>query len=299
MIYSRALPDARDGLKPVQRRILYMMHQMGPRPDKGHVKSARVIGEVMGSHPHGDAAIYDAMVRLAQPFALRLPLVDGHGNSGSLDDGPAAARYTEARMTPAAQALTADLEEDVADFVPNYDNQFMQPSVLPAAFPNLLVNGTTGIAVGMATNMAPHNLREVIAGTLPHRPPEATLKDIMKFIPGPDLPTGGTIVGLGGIRDAYETGCGTFKTREGLHRAGQSPQAGHCHRTALHGRPRKGHRKIKDGVNSKKLTGISDGRPDRPHQRSAPRHRNQERLQPEAVLAALQAHSASEDSSRH
>ena len=205
VIYSRALPDARDGLKPVQRRILYMMQQMGLRPDKGHVKSARVTGEVMGKlHPHGDAAIYDAMVRLAQPFALRLPLVDGHGNFGSLDDGPAAARYTEARMAPAAQALTADLEEDVVDFVPNYDNQFMQPSVLPAAFPNLLVNGTTGIAVGMATNMAPHNLREVIAGTrhlIAH--PEATLKDIMKFIPGPDLPTGGTIVGLGGIRDAY------------------------------------------------------------------------------------------------
>ena len=177
VIYSRALPDARDGLKPVQRRILYMMQQMGLRPDKGHVKSARVTGEVMGKlHPHGDAAIYDAMVRLAQPFAMRLPLVDGHGNFGSLDDGPAAARYTEARMAPAATALTADLDEDVVDFVPNYDNQFMQPGVLPAAFPNLLVNGTTGIAVGMATNMAPHNLREVIAGTrhlIAH--PDATL----------------------------------------------------------------------------------------------------------------------------
>jgi len=137
VIYSRALPDARDGLKPVQRRILYMMQQMGLRPDKGHVKSARVTGEVMGKlHPHGDAAIYDAMVRLAQPFAMRLPLVDGHGNFGSLDDGPAAARYTEVRMDPSATALTADLDEDVVDFVPNYDNQFMQPSVLPAAFPN-------------------------------------------------------------------------------------------------------------------------------------------------------------------
>ena len=166
VIYSRALPDARDGLKPVQRRILYMMQQMGLRPDKGHVKSARVTCEVRGKlHPHGDAAIYDAMVRLAQSFAMRRPLVDGHGNFGSLDDGPAAARYTEARMAPAATALTADLDEDVVDFVPNYDDQCSQPGGLPAAFPNLLFNGSTGNAVGMATNMAPHSLREVIADT--------------------------------------------------------------------------------------------------------------------------------------
>ena len=165
VIYSRALPDARDGLKPVQRRILFMMDQMGLRPDRGHVKSARVVGEVMGKlHPHGDAAIYDAMVRMAQSFAMRVPLVDGHGNFGSLDDGPAAPRYTEARMAPAARTLTGDLDEDVVDFGPNYDNQFQQPAVLPAAYPNLLVNGATGIAVGMATNMAPHNMREVAAG---------------------------------------------------------------------------------------------------------------------------------------
>src|SRR4051812_33083567 len=142
VIYSRALPDARDGLKPVQRRILYMMSEMGLRPDRGHVKSARVTGEVMGKlHPHGDASIYDAMVRLTQPFMLRVPLIDGHGNFGSLDDGPAAARYTEARLAPAALAMVAGLDEDVVDFLPNYDNSHMQPEVLPSAFPNLLVNG--------------------------------------------------------------------------------------------------------------------------------------------------------------
>ena len=215
VIYSRALPDARDGLKPVQRRILFMMDQMGLRPDRGHVKSARVVGEVMGKlHPHGDSAIYDAMVRLAQPFALRLPLVDGHGNFGSLDDGPAAPRYTEARMAPAAMAMVADLGEDVVDFVPNYDNQIMQPGVLPAAFPNLLVNGATGIAVGMATNMPPHNLVEVVAAArhlIAH--PDATLEDLLKFIPGPDLPEGGKIIGLEGVRDAYATGRGSFRTR--------------------------------------------------------------------------------------
>ncbi|HRN30070.1 MAG TPA: DNA gyrase subunit A, partial [Terrimesophilobacter sp.] len=148
VIYSRALPDARDGLKPVQRRILYQMTQMGLRPDRGHVKSARVVGDVMGKlHPHGDASIYDAMVRLNQPFIMRLPLVDGHGNFGSLDDGPAAPRYTEARLAAAALALTDDLDEDVVNFVPNYDNREQQPEVLPAAFPNLLVNGASGIAV--------------------------------------------------------------------------------------------------------------------------------------------------------
>ncbi|MDP4972068.1 MAG: DNA topoisomerase IV, partial [Pontimonas sp.] len=159
VIYSRALPDARDGLKPVQRRIIYQMSQMGLTPEKGHVKSARVVGDVMGKlHPHGDSAIYDALVRLAQPFSMRVPMVDGHGNFGSLDDGPAAARYTEARLRPEAMAMVRDLGEDVVDFVPNYDNQLLQPSVLPSAFPNLLVNGASGIAVGMATNMAPHNM---------------------------------------------------------------------------------------------------------------------------------------------
>ncbi|MDO5712133.1 MAG: DNA gyrase subunit A, partial [Micrococcales bacterium] len=163
VIYSRALPDARDGLKPVQRRILFGMHEMGLRPDRGHVKSSRIVGDVMGKyHPHGDSAIYDALVRMAQPFTMRLNLVDGHGNFGSLDDGPAASRYTEARMAPAALPMVTSLDENTVDFVPNYDDQLMQPGVLPAAYPNLLVNGAAGIAVGMATNMPPHNLVEVI-----------------------------------------------------------------------------------------------------------------------------------------
>ena len=301
VIYSRALPDARDGLKPVQRRILYMRQQMGLRPAKGHVKSARVTGEVMGKlHPHGDAAIYDAMVRLAQPFAMRLPLVDGHGNFGSLDDGPAAARYTEARMAPAATALTADLDEDVVDFVPNYDNQFMQPGVLPAAFPNLLVNGTTGIAVGMATNMAPHNLREVIAGTrhlIAH--PDATLKEIMKFIPGPDLPSGGTIVGLSGIKDAYESGRGTFKTRAKVSIEQVTPRKQGIVVTELPYMvgPEKVIEKIKDGVNAKKLTGISDvvDLTDRKHGlRLVIEIKNG--FNPQAVLASLYKHTPLEDS---
>jgi DNA gyrase subunit A len=215
VIYSRALPDARDGLKPVQRRILYQMAEMGLRPDRGHVKSARVTGEVMGKlHPHGDGAIYDALVRMAQPFTMRVPLVDGHGNFGSLDDGPAAARYTEARLAEPSMAMTEGLGEDVVDFVPNYDNQIMQPGVLPAAFPNLLVNGASGIAVGMATNMAPHNLGEVVeAAKHLLMNPQASLEELMEFVPGPDLPSGGTIVGLSGVRDAYATGRGSFRTR--------------------------------------------------------------------------------------
>ncbi|WP_166864692.1 DNA topoisomerase (ATP-hydrolyzing) subunit A [Salinibacterium sp. ZJ70] len=262
VIYSRALPDARDGLKPVQRRILFQMNEMGLRPDKGHVKSARVVGDVMGRlHPHGDTAIYDALVRLSQSFALRIPLVDGHGNFGSLDDGPAAARYTEARMQAAAVALVESIDEDVVDFVPNYDNQLLQPSVLPAAFPNLLVNGATGIAVGMATNMAPHNLNEVV-GAARHllENPDATLDELMAYVPGPDLPTGGTIVGLDGIRDAYATGRGSFKTR-----AKVTVEQLSARRTGLVVTelpymvgPEKVIEKIKDGVNSKKITGISD-----------------------------------------
>jgi len=210
VIYARALPDARDGLKPVHRRIIYQMGEMGLRPDKGHVKSARVSGEVMGKlHPHGDGAIYDAMVRMAQPFTLRVPLIDGHGNFGSLDDGPAAARYTETRLAPAALLMNEGLDEDVVDFKPNYDAQLSEPEVLPAAFPNLLVNGSSGIAVGMATNMPPHNMREVIAAAR-HllANPAATTEELMRFVPGPDLPTGGIIVGLDGIKDDYESGRG-------------------------------------------------------------------------------------------
>ncbi|WP_340538804.1 DNA gyrase/topoisomerase IV subunit A [Nocardioides sp. GXZ039] len=215
VIYSRALPDARDGLKPVQRRILYTMHDMALRPDRGHVKSARVVGEVMGRlHPHGDGAIYDALVRMAQPWSMRLPTIDGHGNFGSPDDPPAAMRYTECRMDHPAVAMTADIDEDTVDFKPNYDGRETEPSVLPAAIPHLVVNGTTGIAVGMATNCAPHNLVEVVQA-LKHliKHPATGVDGLMRFIPGPDLPTGGKIVGLDGIRDAYETGRGTFKMR--------------------------------------------------------------------------------------
>ena len=215
VIYARALPDARDGLKPVQRRILFQMAQMGLRPDRGHVKSARVVGEVMGRlHPHGDSAIYDALVRMAQPFTLRLPMVDGHGNFGSLDDGPAAMRYTEARLASPAMDMTAGLDEDVVDFGPNYDGRETEPVVLPAAIPNLLVNGASGIAVGMATNLVPHNLGEVLnaARHLLHHP-EATSREIMTFVPGPDFPGGGVIIGLDGVRDAYETGRGSFRVR--------------------------------------------------------------------------------------
>ncbi|MGI9824552.1 DNA gyrase/topoisomerase IV subunit A [Agromyces sp. Marseille-Q5079] len=262
VIYSRALPDARDGLKPVQRRILFGMNEMGLRPDRGHVKSSRVVGEVMGKyHPHGDTAIYDTLVRMAQAFTLRVPLVDGHGNFGSLDDGPAASRYTEARLTAAAIAMNDGLDEDVVDFVPNYDNQFMQPAVLPSAYPNLLVNGASGIAVGMATNMAPHNLIEVIAAAR-HliANPDATLDDLMEFVPAPDLPSGGTIVGLAGIRDAYATGRGSFKTRAKVRIEAITARKAGLVVTELPYLvgPEKVIEKIKDGVNSKKISGISD-----------------------------------------
>ena len=219
VIYARALPDARDGLKPVQRRIIYQMGQMNLNPDRPYMKSARVVGEVMGKlHPHGDSAIYEAMVRLAQPFAMRLPLVDGHGNFGSLDDGPAASRYTEARLAPAALGMNADIDEDTVDFTPNYDNKLKEPSVLPSAIPNLLVNGASGIAVGMATNMATHNLGEVVqAAKHLMRHPDATLEELMRYVPGPDWPGGGIIIGRDGIRQAYETGRGAFVTRAATH----------------------------------------------------------------------------------
>ena len=262
VIYSRALPDARDGLKPVQRRIIYQMSQMGLTPQKGHVKSARVVGDVMGKlHPHGDSAIYDALVRMAQSWSMRIPMVDGHGNFGSLDDGPAAARYTEARLRPEALAMVQDLDEDVVDFIPNYDNQLTQPSVLPAAIPHLLVNGASGIAVGMATNMAPHNLVEVIAAAqhvLNH--PEASVEDLQKIIPGPDLPSGGTIIGTEGITDAYLSGRGSFKTRATVSIENIGPRKTGLVVTELPYLvgPERVIDKIKDAVGSKKLTGISD-----------------------------------------
>ena len=262
VIYARALPDARDGLKPVQRRILYMMSEMGLRPDRGHVKSARVTGEVMGKlHPHGDGAIYDALVRMAQDFTLRVPLIDGHGNFGSLDDGPAAARYTEARLAPVALEMTADIDEDTVDFQPNYDAQQQEPIVLPSAIPNLLVNGASGIAVGMATNMAPHNLIEVV-GAAKHllENPDASLDELMAYVPGPDLPGGGTIVGLSGIREAYETGRGSFRTRAKVRVEQLTARKTGLVVTELPYLvgPEKVIEKIKDGVNGKKLQGISD-----------------------------------------
>ncbi|BCM69999.1 MULTISPECIES: DNA gyrase/topoisomerase IV subunit A [Streptomyces] len=264
VIYSRALPDARDGLKPVHRRIVYQMNEMGLRPDRGYVKCARVVGEVMGKlHPHGDASIYDALVRMAQPFSMRVPLVDGHGNFGSLgnDDPPAAMRYTECRQAEATSLMTESIDEDTVDFVPNYDGQEQEPVALPAAFPNLLVNGSSGIAVGMATNMPPHNLREVInAARHLIRHPNADLDALMKHVPGPDLPTGGRIVGLDGIRDAYATGRGTFKMRATVSIETVTARRKGLVVTELPFTvgPEKVIAKIKDLVNAKKIQGIAD-----------------------------------------
>ncbi|HEY4253331.1 MAG TPA: DNA gyrase subunit A [Roseomonas sp.] len=216
VIVARALPDARDGLKPVHRRILFSMNENGFTPDKPHRKSARVTGDVMGKyHPHGDASIYDALVRMAQPFSMRVPLIDGQGNFGSVDgDPPAAMRYTEARLAKAAAALLEGIDEDTVDFLPNYDETAEEPRVLPAAFPNLLVNGAGGIAVGMATNIPPHNPTEVIDATLAMvRDPATSLADLMQIMPGPDFPTGGLILGRSGIRSAFETGRGSVPLR--------------------------------------------------------------------------------------
>jgi DNA gyrase subunit A len=215
VIMSRALPDVRDGLKPVHRRIIWDMEQQGFRPDRPFVKCARVTGDTMARyHPHGDSAIYDALVRMAQPFSLRHPLIDFHGNYGSPDFGPAASRYTECRLHPLAMQLLADIDEDTVDMVPNYDGSTEQPEVLPARFPNLLVNGSQGIAVGMATNIPPHNLGEVIDATI-HLlgNPDATSDDLMQFVKGPDFPTGASILGRAGIMDAYRTGRGSVKIR--------------------------------------------------------------------------------------
>jgi DNA gyrase subunit A len=215
VIMSRALPDVRDGLKPVHRRIIWDMHQQGFRPDRPFVKCARVTGDTMARyHPHGDGAIYDALVRMAQPFSLRHPLIDFHGNYGSPDFGPAASRYTESRLHPLAMQLLADIDEDTVDLISNYDGTSEEPSVLPSRFPNLLVNGSQGIAVGMATSIPPHNLGEVVDATL-HLidNPEASIADLMKFVKGPDFPTGGMILGRSGINDAYKTGRGSIKMR--------------------------------------------------------------------------------------
>ncbi|MCL2867321.1 MAG: DNA gyrase subunit A, partial [Clostridia bacterium] len=216
IIINRALPDVRDGLKPVHRRILYDMNETGMTPDKPYRKSARLVGDVLGKfHPHGESSVYDAMVRLAQDFSIRYPLVDGQGNFGSVDgDGAAAMRYTEARMSKLATHLIGEIDKDTVDFYPNYDETQMQPAVLPSRYPNLMVNGSSGIAVGMATNIPPHNLGEVIDGVICLIDnPEATLDDLMRHIPGPDFPTGASIRGMSGIREAYHTGRGRIIMR--------------------------------------------------------------------------------------
>src|SRR5262245_28868536 len=215
VITARALPDVRDGLKPVHRRIIWDMEVQGFRPDRNHVKCARVTGDTMANyHPHGNSAIYDALVRMAQPFSLRHPLIDFHGNYGSVDFGPAASRYTECKLHPLSMQLLAGIDENTVDFVPNYSGEFTEPAVLPSRFPNLLVNGSQGIAVGMATNIPPHNLSEVIDATL-HLidNPESSPDDLMRFVKGPDFPTGGFIMGRAGIMEAYRTGRGSVKMR--------------------------------------------------------------------------------------
>ncbi|HRF51190.1 MAG TPA: DNA gyrase subunit A, partial [Trichococcus flocculiformis] len=216
VIVARALPDVRDGLKPVHRRILYGMSELGVTPDKAHKKSARIVGDVMGKyHPHGDSAIYESMVRMSQDFSYRYPLVDGHGNFGSIDgDSAAAMRYTEARMSKIALEMLRDLNKDTVDYHDNYDGSESEPDVLPARFPNLLVNGASGIAVGMATNIPPHNLTEVISALhILMNNPDATTAELMEAVPGPDFPTGGIVMGKSGIRKAYETGKGSIIVR--------------------------------------------------------------------------------------
>jgi DNA gyrase subunit A len=263
VIVGRALPDIRDGLKPVHRRILYAMQDMGMRSNTPFKKSARIVGEVLGKyHPHGDTAVYDAMVRMAQDFSQRYMMVDGHGNFGSVDgDRAAAMRYTEARLSSFAEELLIGIEKDTVDFVDNFDSSLKEPAVLPSKVPNLLVNGSSGIAVGMATNIPPHNLSEVIEGiiyNIDH--PEATVKDLMKKIKGPDFPTGGIIMGLEGIREAYETGRGRLVVRGRVHQ--EQPPKGKT-QVIISELPYQVNKarfveKIAELVRSKKLEGISD-----------------------------------------
>lgn len=266
VIVGRALPDVRDGLKPVHRRVLFAMNEAGLQPNRAHAKCARIVGDVMGKyHPHGDSAIYDTLVRLAQDFSMRSPLVDGQGNFGSVDDDPAAAmRYTEARLAPLAREMLRDLDADTVDFVPNYDGNNQEPTVLPARFPNLLVNGSSGIAVGMATNIPPHNLRETIAATIAYIDnPDIDVDGLIQHLKGPDFPTGGVILGYGGIRDAYETGRGRIRVRARAHTEdiGQGKEA--IIVTELPFQVKKGGdggliRKIAELVQDKKIVEISD-----------------------------------------
>ncbi|MFP5263613.1 MAG: DNA gyrase subunit A [Blastocatellia bacterium] len=265
VIIGRALPDARDGLKPVHRRILYSMHEIGLTPNKPFKKSATVVGDVLGKyHPHGDSAVYDSLVRMAQDFSLRYPLVNGQGNFGSVDgDAAAAYRYTEAKLTRMATEMLADIDKDTVDFAPNYDESRMEPTVLPTRFPNLLVNGSGGIAVGMATNIPPHNLGEVIEATIYLiQNPNARLKTLMGMLPGPDFPTGGFIYGREGIRQAYETGRGTIvmRARASIDRAGRSGERMAIVITAIPYQVNKARliERIAELINDKKMEGISD-----------------------------------------
>ena len=262
VIVSRALPDVRDGLKPVHRRILYAMNESGITPKRPHAKSARTVGDVIGKyHPHGDSAVYDTMVRLAQPFSMRVPLVDGHGNFGSIDgDSAAAMRYTEARLDKPAMELLRDLDKETVDFQPNYDESLQEPVVLPSRFPNLLVNGSSGIAVGMATNIPPHNLGEAIDATcMMIDNPDCTVDDLMKVLPGPDFPTGGTIMGRKGIREAYETGRGALTTRSVTHIENVTARKKAIVVTELPFMvgPERVLERISEGVKNRKLDGIS------------------------------------------
>ncbi len=265
VIIGRALPDARDGLKPVHRRILYSMHELGLNPGKPFKKSATVVGDVLGKyHPHGDTAVYDSLVRMAQDFSMRNPLVDGQGNFGSVDgDSAAAYRYTEARLTHVATEMLADIEKDTVDFVPNYDESRKEPTVLPTRFPNLLVNGSSGIAVGMATNIPPHNLSEVVEATIYLiQNPNARLKTLMSMLPGPDFPTGGFIYGRDGIRQAYETGRGTvvMRAKVAIDRGGRSGERMAIVVTAIPFQVNKAKliERIAELINDKKIEGISD-----------------------------------------
>jgi DNA gyrase subunit A len=262
VIVARALPDVRDGLKPVHRRVLYSLFEQGIRPATPHKKCARVVGDVMGKyHPHGDSSIYEALVRMAQPWSMQLLLVDGHGNFGSPDDGPAAMRYTECRMSPASFSMVEELDEETVEFVPNYDQTETEPEVLPARIPNLLVNGSTGIAVGMATNMAPHNLREVVAGLQALlADPKLGIDDFMSHVPGPDFPTGGLVIGGAGVRDAYTTGRGQFRIRARTTIENTSARRRGIVVTELPYSvgPEKVIAKIKELTNQKRLTGVAD-----------------------------------------
>src|ERR671911_1647955 len=266
VIVGRALPDVRDGLKPVHRRALFSMNENGLQPNRPYVKSARIVGDVMGKyHPHGDAAIYDTVVRMAQDFSLRYPLVDGQGNFGSIDDDPPAAmRYTEARLARLATELLRDIESETVEFGPNYDESTQEPLILPARFPNLLVNGSSGIAVGMATNIPPHNLREVAAAVNAYiDEPESDLKGLMKHVKGPDFPGGGTIMGSEGIRDAYASGRGSIKVRAKAHVEPIKGGKESIIVTELPFQVKKGGEgglitRIADLVRDKKITGIAD-----------------------------------------